>query len=574
MQAGLALAIKGHEGGSGDEQLTPTAEEQPMVLWESEGPTLPSNGLGGLDDGGGGKAADSTVELDQVAISLKPEAPQSASPLAGVLANEKVVDDDTLTRRKGKTGVDPSVEPAKETKEAKVETVKEKAINEPAKPQKAAEKALVANAETETTVPPDLSDAKGKVSEAKTTPAKKVSPPSSKTPTVDTKKPTPRAGSAAGRPTVRPKSMIEAKEKSPVRPAVPAKPALVGARAGQLRNSASPNSSKESSPVRQPGRPSEVSPSRGTDAAAVDRGAATKPKTAAAPGKVPTRQPATAGSPRGRAVARTITKEPKADGSPSRGLAVKLKSDGAPGRGPAGKPKSSGSPSHSPGMKRKADAPSVKTALSKLAQEGQPTEKPISRVRSDETNTSSPASQPKAKEGAEKEGSGSNTQSPEKKTDKGDGEADKKQGDAVLKGAADVQKRKKRRTSSGSSGRWVWVPGEGPQTERACRADIGLVYKGRPLCCKSTVRASSHFGFSSCISFSVFWQCSEEGRRSRTASRSSADDGEELKEAMKRRSLPRQQVDFTVKRQEMNMMHGYKKMLVVKQVRRREEYNV
>ena len=34
---------------------------------------------------------------------------------------------------------------------------------------------------------------------------------------------------------------------------------------------------------------------------------------------------------------------------------------------------------------------------------------------------------------------------------------------------------------------------------------------------------------------------------------------------MKRRSLPRQQVDFTVKRQEMNMMHGYKKMLVVKQ---------
>lgn len=38
---------------------------------------------------------------------------------------------------------------------------------------------------------------------------------------------------------------------------------------------------------------------------------------------------------------------------------------------------------------------------------------------------------------------------------------------------------------------------------------------------------------------------------------------------MKRRSLPRQQVDFTVKRQEMNMMHGYKKMLVVKQVRGR-----
>lgn len=50
------------------------------------------------------------------------------------------------------------------------------------------------------------------------------------------------------------------------------------------------------------------------------------------------------------------------------------------------------------------------------------------------------------------------------------------------------------------------------------------------------------------------------------------DDGEELKEAMKRRSLPRQQVDFTVKRQEMNMMHGYKKMLVVKQVRSRGQW--
>lgn len=52
------------------------------------------------------------------------------------------------------------------------------------------------------------------------------------------------------------------------------------------------------------------------------------------------------------------------------------------------------------------------------------------------------------------------------------------------------------------------------------------------------------------------------------------DDGEELKEAMKKRSLPRQQVDFTVKRQEMNMMHGYKKMIVVKQVRGEGEVGV
>lgn len=437
------LTIKaGQEAGSGegDEQLTPTADQQPMVLWEREGlPPLGSNGLGGLADKGDDKVAENTVELEQVNISLKPEEPKrSPSPQTGTVATQKAVDDDTLTRRRRKADEEATVKPSKEKQEgeeADVEAVKEEAVSEATKQETVKDEAQVVNAEPEKTALPVPSVAKGPASEAKPTAAGRKVSPSSKPSGVEAKKPPPRAaGSVAGRPS-RPKSMADAKEMSPVRPAVPAKPVLGAKKTSQLRASVSPGSSKESSPVHQVRETKEVSPnSSGGVASKKDatagRGVTAKPKTAVTPGKSPARQPVAAGMPRGRGAAKT------GNGT---------KSGGSPSRGTAAKPRTGGSPSHSPNMKRKAESSAVKAAPSRLAQEGLPVEKPIARVRSDETNNSSPTSQ---KERLDKEGGG-----PEAQTDKGDGEVAKKKSDPTPKGAAEAQKRRRRRISSASTGR-------------------------------------------------------------------------------------------------------------------------
>ena len=56
--------------------------------------------------------------------------------------------------------------------------------------------------------------------------------------------------------------------------------------------------------------------------------------------------------------------------------------------------------------------------------------------------------------------------------------------------------------------------------------------------------------------------CREDNTKYRTSI--CTDGGEELKQIMRKRSLPRNKVNFTVRRQEMNMMHGFKKMMEVK----------
>lgn len=444
---GLVLTMKaGQEAGSGDEQLTPTADEQPMVLWESKDLPggLDANGLGNLTDKEE-KGADSTVELEQVNISLKPEEPnRSPSPVV----TQKVMDDDTLTRRKGKPEGEAAVDPKKEDEERDVEAVKE-AEGE------AAKQGTVPSEQAVTPQAP--SAAKELASEPKPTPAaRKVSPASSKPSSADAKKPPPRAsgGVAGGRP-ARPKSMADAKEMSPVRPAVPAKPAISGKRASQLKmSSLSPESSKESSPVRQTGQTREMSPkSSGGVAAKKDavagRGVTAKPKSTAVPGKSPARQPVATASPRGRAAAKTGNVA-RPDVSPSRVSAAKPKSDGSPSRGQASKPKTSTSPSHSPTMKRKTDLPPSRAAASKLSQGGGlAVERPITRARSDETNNSS---QSKEKEGTDGGGEAKQDTSATK-TDKGDEEVAKKKSEAAPKSSVEGQKRRRRRISSASTGR-------------------------------------------------------------------------------------------------------------------------
>lgn len=450
-KAGLVLPMKaGQEAGSGDEQLTPTAVEQPMILWESEGLTpLDDNGLGGLDDTVDEKTVDRTVGLEQVNISLKPEEPKrSPSP-----HTQKVVDDDTLTRRKGKADEKAAVEPAKGSQEEDAEAVKEKTVGEAAKQEAGTTEAQVVDAEPKTTEPPHAPSAqKEPASNAKpTTAARKVSPSGNKPSSADAKKPPARAtGGMAGR-SARPKSMADAKEPSPLRPAVPTKPTITPQRASLLKLSVSPDSSKESSPVRQH---KEASPnSSGGVAAKKDtaagRGVAAKPKPAVAPGKSPARQPVAAGLPRGRAAVKTGN-GPRSDGSPSQGPSTKPKSGGSPSRGTAAKPKTSGSPHHSPNMKRKTDSPSGKLAPSRL-----PVERPITRARSDESNNSSAGSQAKTKESSDKDGGGSEGKldSIAAKIDKGDGEAAKKTTEATVKSSVEGQKKRRRRISSASTGR-------------------------------------------------------------------------------------------------------------------------
>ena len=444
-KAGLVLTMKaGQEAGSGDEQLTPTADEQPMVLWESKDlPGLDANGLGNLTDKEE-KAADSTVELEQVNISLKPEEPKrSPSPVT-----QKVMDDDTLTRRKGKNEGEAGVDSKKEDGERDVEAVKE-ADGEAAKQ---------GTVTVEQTVTPQApSTIKELTSEPKpANAARRVSPASSKSSSVDAKKPPPRAagGVAGGRPP-RPKSMADAKEMSPVRPAVPAKPVISGKRASQLKmSSVSPESSKESSPVRQTGQPKEMSPnSSGGVAAKKDavagRGVTAKPKSTTAPGKSPARQPVATPSPRGRAAAKTGDTA-RSDVSPSQVSAAKPKSGGSPSRGQVSKPTTSASPSRSPHMKRKTDLPPSKVAASRLSQGGGLTvERPITRARSDETNNSSQSKEKETTDG----GAEAKLDSSAAKTDKGDGEVAKKKSDAVPKGSVEVQKKRRRRISSASTGR-------------------------------------------------------------------------------------------------------------------------
>ena len=443
-KAGLVLAMKaGQEAGSGDEQLTPTADEQPMVLWESKDlPGLDANGLGNLTDKEG-KAADSTVELEQVTISLKPEEPKrSPSPVT-----QKVMDDDTLTRRKGKTEGEAAVDPKKEDGEGDVEAVKEA-------------DGVAAKQGTVTSEPTVTPQAPSAIMELTSEPkpahaARRVSPASSKSSSVDAKKPPPRpsGGVAGGRPT-RPKSMADAKEMSPVRPAVPAKPTISGKRASQLKmSSVSPESSKESSPVRQTGQPKEMSPSSSGSVAAkkdamAGRGVTAKPKSTAAPGKSPARQPVATPSPRGRAAAKTGNAA-RSDDSPSRVSAAKPKSGGSPSRGQVSKPKISTSPSRSPNMKRKTDLPSGKAAASRLSQGGGLTvERPLTRARSDETNNSSQSEKESTNGGAE-----AKLDSSAAKTDKGEGEVAKKKSDAAPKGSGEGQKKRRRRISSASTGR-------------------------------------------------------------------------------------------------------------------------